>query len=152
MIIGLIWYLAKQHKVKPVINASSPTLKTTEIVFSELQVRTGFSSEVVLHVAASLAQGSSHPLSQAIVHEAQKRQLPIKPVSEFQTYQGYGLTGLVDGRIIALGNLPLMQELGINIPAAYNQLHQTQAMDVRLIYISVNSYLAGVIFLTSLPQ
>lgn len=110
-------------------------------------VRTGFSHDVVLHVAASVGQQSEHVLAQAIVNHAKKQKLPINAVNDFKSHTGYGLTGIVDGRIIALGSQILMQELGINIPTELKKtLPENQTGSV--VYISINSYLAGIVSFT----
>ncbi len=113
--------------------------------FEQLQARLGFTSDVVLHIAASLAQPSNHRLAQAIVSEAQKRHIPINPVHDFKNLEGYGLTGVVDGRIIALGSHQLMTELGIKTQVNHQQLADSQAVNTLVLYVSVNSYLAGII-------
>ena len=146
--IGVVlWYRFKKDKNKQSdVILSSPQLEPAQ--FSQLQARAGFSSDVVLHVAASIAKSSNHRLAQAIVNEASKRQVPMNPVNEFKDLTGYGLTGIVDGRIIALGSQQLMSELGINTIVNHQELAASQPANTTIIYVSVNSYLAGIIMIS----
>ena len=146
--IGVVlWYRFKKDKNKQSdVILSSPQLEPAQ--FSQLQARAGFSSDVVLHVAASIAKSSNHRLARAIVNEASKRQVPMNPVNEFKDLTGYGLTGIVDGRIIALGSQQLMSELGINTIINHQELAASQPANTTIIYVSVNSYLAGIIMIS----
>lgn len=125
--------------------AKTSTKKAVSIAtFESLTARMGFNFDVVLHVAASLAKASEHRLAQAIVSEAQKRQVPMNTVADFKHHEGYGLTGVVDGRIIALGSHALMQELGIKTQVDHEQISQNIAPNSIVLYISINSYWAGI--------
>ena len=84
-------------------------------------------------------------LAKAIVSEAQTRKLPINAVQDFNLHTGYGMTGNVDGRIIAVGSYTLMQELGINTLLSPEKADALKKEGTNVIYISINSYLAGII-------
>ncbi|HNL35981.1 MAG TPA: hypothetical protein PKI88_02595, partial [Agitococcus sp.] len=147
ILVIILWYQLKHSRNKPnalILSSSQPQAAQ----FSQLQARAGFSSDVVLHVAASIAKPSDHRLAQAIVNEASKRQVPMNPVKEFKTLTGYGLTGIVDGRIITIGNQHLMQELGINIFVNHQELSEQQPQHTMILYVSINSYLAGIIMIS----
>ena len=64
-----------------------------------------------LRLAASLEQASEHPLARAIVEAAQKQKLSLSQPQEFLSIPGKGITGLVDGKKVAVGNPALMTEL-----------------------------------------
>lgn len=68
----------------------------------------------VLRIAASLEQGSEHPLAQAIVTEAKRRALELSKPDRFDAKTGRGVVGTVDGKQVALGNTVLMEETGTN--------------------------------------
>jgi Cu+-exporting ATPase len=65
-----------------------------------------------LRVAASLERASEHPLASAIVQAAEKQELPLSQPSDFVSVPGKGITGVVDGKQVAVGNAALMTELG----------------------------------------
>ena len=68
----------------------------------------------VLRLAASLERGSEHPLAAAIVAAAQDRGLELQDAKEFRSVTGKGVTGVVAGRQVVLGNQHLFEELGLD--------------------------------------
>jgi Cu+-exporting ATPase len=71
----------------------------------------------LLRFAASLERRSEHPLASAIVAAAQERNLILKEPQDFQSETGKGVQGMVEGRLVAVGNATLMEHLGIAVPA-----------------------------------
>src|SRR5262249_27098977 len=69
----------------------------------------------VLRLAASLERGSEHPLAAAIVRAAEQAKLVLAPVESFEARVGLGVTGRAEGDELALGNVRLMQELGVPV-------------------------------------
>ncbi len=67
----------------------------------------------LLRLAASLESASEHPLANAIVAAAAEKKLKLSSPQEFQSITGRGITGVVDGRKVAVGSLRMMVELGI---------------------------------------
>ena len=75
----------------------------------------GHQEDEVLRLAATLEKGSEHPLAEAIVGEARERGLDLGSAEEFEAVTGQGVTGTVDGKRVALGNLKLMHDLSIDV-------------------------------------
>jgi len=65
-----------------------------------------------LRLAASLERHSEHPLGEAILAAASERGLPLSEPRLFESLTGRGVTGIVDGRRVAVGNRALLAELG----------------------------------------
>jgi P-type Cu+ transporter len=74
----------------------------------------GFDEEELLRIAAGIEVGSEHPLAAAIVSGAKEKGISPSKVESFQSLTGRGVTGLIDGRKVGLGNLSLLDELGIH--------------------------------------
>jgi Cu+-exporting ATPase len=70
-----------------------------------------------LHLAASLERASEHPLAHAILAAAERQGLALSQPTEFVTVAGKGITGVVDGKRVAVGNPALMDDLGAFAPA-----------------------------------
>jgi Cu+-exporting ATPase len=68
----------------------------------------------LLRIAASLEQGSEHPLAGALVDAARERGIRLSEVREFASHTGKGVSGTVDGRSAALGNAKLLEDLRID--------------------------------------
>ncbi|MBY5994054.1 heavy metal translocating P-type ATPase [Ferrimonas balearica] len=75
----------------------------------------GVDADRLLHLAAALEQGSEHPLAEAILAAAKDHPLP--PVTDFDAHSGLGVTGVVEGHSLALGNRALMQHYGMETEA-----------------------------------
>jgi Cu+-exporting ATPase len=73
----------------------------------------GFDESELLRMAASLERGSEHPLAEAITKAATELDIDLLEAHDFQSVTGQGVTGEVDGQRIAVGNLKLFGELGI---------------------------------------
>jgi Cu+-exporting ATPase len=69
----------------------------------------GWSESDLLRLAASLERGSEHPLAAAIVAGASERKVDLAKGEDFQSTTGKG----VDGRRVALGNRPMLQEMSV---------------------------------------
>ncbi|HEX3447768.1 MAG TPA: heavy metal translocating P-type ATPase [Isosphaeraceae bacterium] len=67
----------------------------------------------LLRLAASLEQGSEHPLAAAITTAARNKGLALTAAGAFQSQTGRGATGKVDGRTVAIGSESLLTELGV---------------------------------------
>ena len=73
-----------------------------------------FNDNEVLLIAASLERASEHPLAEAIVRGAEESNLQLIPTLNFESVTGMGVTGIVGGHQVALGNLKLLQSLSID--------------------------------------
>ena len=67
----------------------------------------------LVRLAASLEMGSEHPLAAAVVEAAAARGLDFAPAEDFRAIPGQGVSGTVEGRNVALGNLRLLAGLGL---------------------------------------
>jgi Cu+-exporting ATPase len=74
----------------------------------------GTEEHELLRLAASLERGSEHPLAAAIVRGALARGVELSGAESFESHTGKGVTGRVDGRVVALGNRPLLEDLGVD--------------------------------------
>jgi Cu+-exporting ATPase len=106
--------LETMEKVNTLVVDKTGTLTEGKPKLTTVMPLSGFEEGVVLWLAASLERASEHPLAAAIVKGAQDRNIELKPVGEFRSITGKGVTGTVEGRAVALGNLKLFEELHID--------------------------------------
>ncbi len=71
--------------------------------------------ESLLQRVASAQQGSEHPLAKSVLDQASEWKLELEPVQEFVSHPGRGLSALVRGRPLLVGNRRLMQERGVEL-------------------------------------
>jgi copper-(or silver)-translocating P-type ATPase len=99
----------------------------------------------LLRLAASLEQGSEHPLAQAIVESAKARGIHLSGPGSFASLAGHGVRGNIDGREILLGNEKLMQEQKIEIGDWIARAQQIAADAKTPMYVAVDGQFAGLI-------
>jgi Cu+-exporting ATPase len=105
----------------------------------------GFEGADIVHLAASIERASEHPLAAAIVRGAQKRGVELAAAQEFASVTGKGVTGEVSGRKIALGNLALLQDLGIDAGTLPSQADVLRSEGQTVMFLGVDGRAAGLI-------
>jgi Cu+-exporting ATPase len=98
-----------------------------------------------LRLAASLDQGSEHPLADAIVREARRRNLNLEKPDNFESSSGIGVQGLVEGKQLALGNTALMSQLGISLDALVPQAETLRSQGASVMHLAVDRQLIGLL-------
>jgi Cu+-exporting ATPase len=74
----------------------------------------GFDQTTILSLGATLERSSEHPLAAAIVASAKQRSAPLSDVTDFSSVTAKGVTGKIGGRLVAVGNTTLLNDLGVN--------------------------------------
>ena len=105
----------------------------------------GFDADEVLRLAASLDQGSEHPLAAAIVAAARAKQLRLDPPEQFDSASGIGVRGQVAGKQLALGNTAWMAQLGIDVAAMDGPAEALRAEGASVMHLAVDQRLAGIL-------
>ncbi len=102
------------HAVKTVVFDKTGTLTEGHPRLAALESATGDEANVLM-LAASLQFGSEHPLARAVKAAAQVKALSLLPSHDVQVIPGKGITGVVDGQKLYLGNTRMMEELRVNL-------------------------------------
>jgi Cu+-exporting ATPase len=105
----------------------------------------GFDEATVLSLGASLERSSEHPLAAAIVAAARDRSLAMQDVADFASVTGKGVTGKVAGRQVALGNLTLMRDLGVDTAGLEARADDLRREGGTAMLVAVDGRPAGVI-------
>jgi len=105
----------------------------------------GFDEAEIVRLAASIERSSEHPLAAAIVRGAEKRGVDLASAEDFQSVTGKGVTGVLAGRRIALGNIKLMQDLGIDAAALPEQADALRAQGQTVMFLAVDDRAAGLV-------
>ena len=101
--------------------------------------------EQILTLAASMERGSEHPLAHAILKAAEKKNLGLQNVENFDSPTGKGVTGNVEGRSVAVGNIRLMGDAGIDISALSGQADALRADGATVIFMAVDGKPSGLL-------
>jgi Cu+-exporting ATPase len=119
------------------LTEGKPKLVTAETV-------NGWDKQRLLKLAASLERGSEHPLAAAIVAGASEHNVELVEVQHFESLTGKGVTGMVDGHAVALGNRKLLDRLGIN----HDLAESAEAMrgdGETVMFVAVDGEVAGLL-------
>ncbi|MEI9402170.1 heavy metal translocating P-type ATPase [Mesorhizobium argentiipisi] len=103
----------------------------------------GIDENELLGLAAVLEKGSEHPLAEAIVEGAAARGLKLADAVDFEAVTGKGVSGMVSGRKVALGNAAMMTDLGVETPAA--DAEALQADGKTAMFVAVGGSFAGIV-------
>ncbi|MDQ2640955.1 MAG: heavy metal translocating P-type ATPase [Pseudomonadota bacterium] len=133
------------RKVDTLIIDKTGTLTEGHPAFDRVVPAPGFAVEEVLRLAASLDQGSEHPLAEAIVRAAREQGLNIEKSEDFQSLSGIGVSGKIAGRAIALGNTALMHQTGVAVESLMPQAEALRAEGASVMYLSADGVLAGLL-------
>ena len=132
-------------EVDTLIVDKTGTLTEGKPAFGEAVATEGWSADEVLRLAASLDQGSEHPLADAIVAAARERGIPLAAVDEFESTSGIGVRGIVEGRRLALGNTVLMHEAGVDPTPLADRAEALRGEGASVMFLAVDGVLAGLL-------
>ena len=105
----------------------------------------GHDEAEVLRLAASLERGSEHPLAEAIVRGAEERGVDMVNASDFEAVTGKGVTGMVDGRTVALGNLALIRDMGLDGGALAEKANARRDEGETVMFVVLEGKIAGLV-------
>ncbi len=133
------------RKIDTLIVDKTGTLTEGRPAFERAVAVGKFTDTEVLRLAASLDQGSEHPLAAAIVAAARAQNLVLDKPEQFDSASGIGVSGIVAGQPLALGNTAFMQTLGVDASALASQAEELRGQGASVMYLAANSQLAGLL-------
>ncbi|MBA3059361.1 MAG: heavy metal translocating P-type ATPase [Gammaproteobacteria bacterium] len=133
------------RKVDTLIIDKTGTLTEGRPTFDRAVPAPGFEADEVLRLAASLDQGSEHPLADTIVRAARERGMTLDKPENFESGSGIGVRGQVGARELALGNTTLMQQLGVAVDTLLPQAEALRAEGASVMHLAVDGQLAGLL-------
>ena len=133
------------RKVDTLIVDKTGTLTEGRPAFRTAAAVDDWGVDEVLRLAASLDQGSEHPLAAAIVREARERGLALSKAESFESASGIGVRGRVDGKSVALGNHALMTEEAVDVGALRRGAESLRAEGASVMFLAVDGQAAGLV-------
>lgn len=137
--------LERMEKIDTLVVDKTGTLTEGKPKVTRIVVVQGFTEDTVLAMAASLEQGSEHPLAHAIIVAAKEKNLSVLKATEFDSPTGKGVVGKVDGRPVALGNIKLMEDIGIDVSSLAKQADELRGDGATVIFVAVDKFVAGLL-------
>ncbi|MGE0348034.1 copper-transporting P-type ATPase [Hydrogenophaga sp.] len=133
------------RKVDTLIVDKTGTLTEGRPRFDRAVGQGHFSEDEVLRLAASLDQGSEHPLAAAIVAAAKEQGLALVAPERFDSASGIGVKGVVESKSLALGNAALMQQIGVDVSPLAHEAEALRARGASVMHLAVDKALAGLL-------
>ena len=133
------------RKVDTLIVDKTGTLTEGRPAFEQAVPASDMEANEVLRLAASLDQGSEHPLADAIVSAAREQGLALSAVSDFESGSGIGVRGQVDGKRLALGNTALMEQERIDVTVMADPAESLRKKGASVMYLAVDGRLSGLL-------
>ena len=133
------------RKIDTLVVDKTGTLTEGRPAFERVIPAADFKEDDVLRLAASLDQGSEHPLAQAIVTAARERGIALEEPQSFESASGIGVRGLVDRRRIAVGNTALMHDESVDIQPLRDAAEQLRQQGSSVMFLAVDGKAAGLL-------
>ncbi|HAL46349.1 MAG: copper-translocating P-type ATPase [SAR202 cluster bacterium] len=136
--------LERAHKTQVVVLDKTGTLTKGTPSVTDIHAP-DFDDDELLRLAASAEQGSEHSLGAAIVSAAQDRGLALDNPTEFNAAPGAGITAQVNGSSLAMGNLALMERLGLSLNGMDAVAADLSSQGKTAMFVATDGRLRGVI-------
>jgi len=137
--------LERMEKVDTLVIDKTGTLTEGRPSVVAIHTASGIEEAELLRLAASLEVASEHPLAAAIVRSANERGLKLSAVSEFDSPIGKGVTGIVDGQRLVIGNARIMEQAQIDTQAFDEPADQLRKDGSTAIFVGSDDKVIGIL-------
>ena len=137
--------LEMMEKIDTLVVDKTGTLTEGKPKLTTVKAQGDFSEDDLLRLAASLEQGSEHPLAESLVAAAREKGLKLSSTEEFEAETGKGVVGKTDGRKVAVGNLKLFEQLSIDAGKLVEQAEQLRKEGATAMFIAIDGKSAGIL-------
>ena len=140
------------HAIQTVVVDKTGTLTQGRPSVTHCLPAEGVTEEELLCVAASLEKPSEHPLAEAILNEAEERNIPLAPIQDFEAVSGRGVRGSLHGADVLAGNRAMLEEAGISL-GTLGDKGEALAQDGKTpLYFAEDGKMLGVVAVADTPK
>ncbi|WP_302496215.1 heavy metal translocating P-type ATPase [uncultured Flavonifractor sp.] len=140
------------HTVRTVVVDKTGTLTQGKPAVTDCIPAEGVTEEELLCVAASLEKPSEHPLAEAILTEAEKRNISLAPIQDFQALSGRGVRGTLHGAPVLAGNRAMLEEAGISLESFGDRGEALAQNGKTPLYFAEHGKILGVVAVADPPK
>jgi Cu+-exporting ATPase len=133
------------EKVDVLVVDKTGTLTEGKPKLISVQVFAELDETELLRLAASLERASEHPLAEAIVLGAEKLNIDLTHTDKFESLTGKGVTGVVNGRRVVLGNIELLRSLSIDVADLPEKSEAERAQGHTVMFVAVDGKASGLV-------
>ena len=142
--------LEEATKLDVIIFDKTGTLTVGQPEVVDVITAKGETAETVLSTAASVEQGSDHPLALAIVRRAQGLAVPAQ--KDFENIEGMGARAKIDGETVFLGNRRLMDTQGLNLGELGAEAKRLQGAGRTVVHVARAGKIIGLLAIADAPR
>ena len=133
-------------KVTHLVTDKTGTLTAGKPRVTDVIPASGYESDALLRLAASVESPSEHPLARAVVDAAKESNIELFPVTNFESITAGGVTGSVDGKVVRIGKSSFLSEHGIAIAGDWEQRAEALREKAKtVVWVGVGTELAGIL-------
>ena len=140
------------HTIQTVVLDKTGTLTQGKPRVTGCRAAGTSTEEELLCLAASLEKPSEHPLAEAILLEAQEREIPLCPVEGFTAVSGRGIVGDIQGAHVLAGNRAMLEEAGVSLGDFLPYAEERSAQGETPLYFAKDGALLGVVSVADTPK
>lgn len=133
------------HKVDTLVVDKTGTLTEGKPRLTGVVAGPDHDEALILSVAASLEKGSEHPLASAIIEGAAQQDIRPKDAGQFNSHTGKGVSGVVDGKNVLLGNRKLLEDFSIDPGDLEQKAQELAAEGQTVMYVAIDGTAAGLL-------
>jgi Cu+-exporting ATPase len=137
--------LERFEKVDTLVIDKTGTLTEGKPRVTAVVPMAGFDESAVLSFGASLERSSEHPLAAAILAAAVNRKVALQNVTDFASVTGKGVTGIIGGRRVAVGNATLLKDHGVASADLEARADALRREGATALFVAVDDQPAGII-------
>ena len=138
--------LENTSKLNAIVLDKTGTLTEGKPKVTEVVVRSGYETREVLSLAASVERGSNHPISTAILEEAQKNGFEVnEKVEKFESIGGHGVRAVVNGKSVIAGTGRLMQQNKVDLAPIKKEIDRLLNTGNTISIVAIDGQAAGAI-------
>ena len=142
LLIKGIEALERSHATTTLVVDKTGTLTTGKPKVSHIELIEGEVREI-LGIAASLEHASTHPMAEAILVSWSNVTKEKPEVTDIENMGGMGLVGRLEDEVVAIGNEPLMEHVGVDLDAHQEAIHSAAKKGSTLAFVSKGTQLLG---------
>jgi len=137
--------LERMEKVDTVVVDKTGTLTEGKPQVTKLVTANGVSEQDLMRYAGGLEKGSEHPLAHAILEKAKSMELTLPDAEDFDSPNGKGVTGKIDGQRILLGNRLLMESESVDTSTFEEEADKLRKDGATVIFAAVDGSICGLL-------
>ena len=136
--------LERAHRVDTVVFDKTGTLTEGHPSVIGMHAVSG-DENALLQLAASVQQGSEHPLGRAILAAAQEQKLTLSPITDFLSHTGFGVEARVEEQTVRVGSRRFIDQTGLNPAAETERADRWESQGRTVVWISIDDECAGLL-------